>query len=183
MNQKIEFKPWPKIGRENPFMVTITEKINGTNACIVISDGEILGAQSRNRIITPDDDNYGFAQWVQDNNSELLSLGDGYHYGEWAGLGIQKNPHMLDSKRFFLFNVFRWNEQNPNRPSCCDVVPVLFDGLLQPDTIENLLLKLKTEAKSGQTPEGIIVYHRAFRTYTKHTIIAPDGKWQEKLEK
>ena len=27
---EIEFKPWPKIGRGNPFKVTITEKIDGT---------------------------------------------------------------------------------------------------------------------------------------------------------
>ena len=60
----VEFKAWPKIGRYNPFNVTITEKMDGTNACIIIEDGFIVGVQSRKRLITPDDDNFGFAQWV-----------------------------------------------------------------------------------------------------------------------
>lgn len=174
---EVEFKAWPKIGRENPFMVTISEKIDGTNACVIIQNGEIVGVQSRKRLITPEDDNYGFAQWVKDNNDDLLGLGDGYHYGEWAGLGIQKNPHCLDRKHFFLFNTFRWNDDNPNRPKCCDVVPVLFVGELKSCTIENLLEKLKNGAKEGQRPEGVVVYYHAFRCYTKHTIIAPNGKW------
>ena len=88
----LEFKKWEKIPRENPFTVTISEKIDGTNACIVIIDGAIAEVQSRKRFITPGDDNYGFALWVEENKDDLASLGDGYHYGEWAGEGIQKNP-------------------------------------------------------------------------------------------
>lgn len=173
----VEFKAWEKIGRENPFNVTITEKMDGTNACIIISEGQIVGVQSRKRLITPEDDNYGFASWVRENESNLINLGDGYHYGEWAGLGIQKNPHALDCKEFFLFNTFRWNENNPNRPECCKVVPVLFQGELTPSTIPVLLEKLKSEANENQTPEGVIVYYHAFRKYTKHTIKSPNGKW------
>ena len=114
-----EFKAWPKIGRENPFKVTITEKLDGTNSCVIIQDDKVVGVQSRKRFITPEDDNFGFAQWVVDNNDELLSLEDGYHYGEWAGEGIQKNPHCLEGKHFFLFNTFRWNPDNHNKPPCC----------------------------------------------------------------
>jgi hypothetical protein len=174
---KVEFKAWPKIGRESPFKVTITEKMDGTNACIVIKDGNIVGVQSRKRFITTEDDNYGFAQWVSDNKEDLLNLGDGYHYGEWAGFGIQKNPHCLDEKHFFLFNTFRWNKENPNKPKCCDVVPVLFEGELTPDIIPDLLHDLLNNAQSGQTPEGVIVYYHALRGYTKHTIKSPNGKW------
>ena len=174
---KTEFKAWPKIPRESPFKATITEKINGTNSCITIQDGEIIGVQSRKRLITPEDDNYGFAAWLQSNEVELLGLGDGYHYGEWAGLGIQKNPHNLDKKCFFLFNTFRWNPQNPNRPACCEVVPVLFEGMLDGETIEKVLADLKDTALPEEKPEGIVVYYHAFRSYTKHTIIAPNGKW------
>jgi len=174
---EVEFKAWEKIPRENPFTVTVSEKMDGTNACVIIQDGVIVGVQSRKRLITPEDDNYGFAQWVSDNNDDLLSLGDGYHYGEWAGLGIQKNPHDMDRKRFFLFNTFRWNPDNPNRPKCCDVVPVLFSGELTPATIPDLLKELKDGATETQTPEGVVVYHHAFRKYTKHTIKSPNGKW------
>jgi len=173
----VEFKAWPKIGRENPFKVTVTEKIDGTNACIIIQEGEIVGVQSRKRLITPEDDNYGFAQWVEDNKEDLKSLGDGYHYGEWAGLGIQKNPHDLDRKKFFLFNTSRWNENNPNRPDCCDVVPVLFEGELEPNSIPWFLEFLQEKATANQRPEGIIIYYHDFRMYTKHTIKSPNGKW------
>lgn len=172
-----EFKAWPKISRDNPFKATITEKMNGTNACIIIQDGEIFGVQSRKRLITLENDNYGFAGWVERNKEDILKLEEGYHYGEWAGLGIQKNPHNLPEKQFFLFNTFRWNPDNPNRPDCCKVVPVLFEGIMQPDTVESLLIKLQENAGPEETPEGLVIYSHAFRSYTKHTIISPDGKW------
>jgi len=171
----VEFKAWPKITRENPFSVTVTEKIDGTNACIIINDGNIVGVQSRKRFITVHDDNYGFAAWVEDNKAELLGLGDGYHYGEWAGLGIQKNPLGLDRKRLFLFNTYRWNINNPNLPSCCDVVPVLFQGELKPDTIPLLLAGMELEIPLVR--EGVVVYYHVFRKYTKHTVKSPNGKW------
>jgi len=173
----VEFKAWDKIPRENPFMVTITEKLDGTNACVIIQDGQIVGVQSRKRLISASDDNYGFAAWVEQNNNDLLGLGDGYHYGEWAGLGIQKNPHNLPEKQFFLFNTFRWNPLNTNRPKCCNVVPILFEGLLTPETVPALLKSLVENATPEQTPEGVIVYYHAFRKYTKHTIKSANGKW------
>jgi len=173
----VEFKAWDKIPRENPFKATITEKIDGTNACVIIKEGEIVGVQSRKRLITVEDDNYGFAAWVERNHDDLLKLGEGYHYGEWAGLGIQKNPHGLPEKIFFLFNTFRWNANNPNRPDCCNVVPILYHGLIDHGTIETILGELKANANSEETPEGIVVYYHAFRKYTKHTIKSPNGKW------
>jgi hypothetical protein len=176
MSESVEFKPWPKIGRINPFKVTITEKIDGTNACIIIRDGEIVGVQSRKRFIKVGDDNYGFASWVENNKEELLSLGDGYHYGEWAGLGIQNNPHRLECKKLFLFNTARWNPNNPNLPECCDVVPVLYSGEMTPEIVPELLKSLVDNA--GDTrPEGLVVYYHSFRNYTKHTIKSPNGKW------
>lgn len=174
---ELEFKPWPKITRDNPFKATITEKIDGTNACVIIKDGEVVGVQSRKRFITPENDNFGFATWVEENKEELSSMGDGYHYGEWAGPGIQKNPHNLKEKTFFLFNTSRWGGHNPNTPSCCSVVPVLFRGYLEPDTIEYYLGHLEAIALPEETPEGIVVYYPTFGQYTKHTIKSPNGKW------
>lgn len=121
----MEFKPWPKITRiENRRKPIFTEKIDGTNACIVISpDGELL-CQSRSRFITPENDNYGFAGWAYSNKEELLKLGEGYHFGEWWGLGIQRG-YAQTEKKFSLFNTRRWGPHNPNTPSCVSVVPVL----------------------------------------------------------
>jgi ATP-dependent RNA circularization protein (DNA/RNA ligase family) len=54
------FEDFPKIARLSR-ECCITEKIDGTNAQVVITeDGQVL-AGSRTRFITPEDDNYGFA--------------------------------------------------------------------------------------------------------------------------
>lgn len=175
-----EFRPWPKIPRATGEKVTITEKLDGTNACIVIQGGEVVGVQSRKRFITPDDDNYGFATWVEEHKAELLKLGEGYHYGEWAGLGIQKNPHNLTEKKFFLFNTFRWNSNNPNRPSCCEVVPTLYQGELHSDYIDSVLLKLKQSSiQEGYTAEGIVIYYHNTKRYEKFTYSYSTGKWNK----
>jgi RNA ligase len=177
----VEFRAWPKIARGVPFRVTISEKINGTNACIIIKEGKLVGCQSRTRLITPDEDNYGFAAWTETNKEDLLSLGEGYHFGEWAGPGIQKNPHLLKEKTLFLFNTLRWNPNNPNRPKCCSTVPVLFEGDLLPNTIQEILENLKENA-DGTTPEGVVVYYHTLKTYSKHTIDTPKGKWNNGKE-
>lgn len=174
---EVEFKSWGKIPRKSPFKATITEKMDGTNACVIIQSGEIVGVQSRKRMITVEDDNFGFAAWVEDHGAELLALGEGYHYGEWVGPGIQKNPHCLPEKTLFLFNTYRWNSNNPNLPSCCKVVPVLFQGSLKAETIQESLADLQQNAGDGETPEGVIVYYPSFGKYTKHTIKSENGKW------
>lgn len=173
---QVDFKPWPKIYRQSANII-VTEKIDGTNSCIIIKDGEIIGCQSRKRLITPEEDNHGFATWVKDNSEKLLSLGDGYHYGEWAGPGIQKNPHRLNEKRFFLFNTKRWGEHNPNTPDICDVVPVLYEG---PGniSIDNIMLDLHEESiNKGYIAEGVVVFTPSSGTMVKYTFNNPDGKW------
>ena len=108
MEQNLEFREFPKIARLSREMI-ITEKIDGTNAQILITeDGQILTG-SRNRWITPQDDNYGFAKWVEENKQEILKLGVGRHFGEWWGGGIQRGYNLpKGEKRFSLFNVSRW---------------------------------------------------------------------------
>ena len=117
-----QFEPFGKIARffRN---VTITEKLDGTNASIHIIKPEIdisnfdlwtaqvgkylIWAGSRTRWITPENDNFGFAKWVADHAEELVHLGVGTHRGEWWGNGIQRN-YNIDNKRFSLFNTSKW---------------------------------------------------------------------------
>ena len=165
----VEFKPWPKITRvENRRKPMFTEKIDGTNACIVIgSDGEFV-CQSRSRFITPDDDNYGFARWAYENQAELLKLGEGHHYGEWWGLGIQRG-YGQTSKRFSLFNARRWGAHNPNTPACCDVVPIL--PVASVDEARNYLLANGSMAAPGWTkPEGAVMFDPDAECYFKIII-------------
>lgn len=174
---EVEFKAWPKIPRGKGQAITVTEKLDGTNACIIVEDGKIVAVQSRKRFITPESDNYGFAQWVKENNDELLGLGDGYHYGEWYGLGIQKNPHNAVGKRFALFNTFRWGDHNPNTPKCVEVVPVLYTGRINntPDYYMDHLIR-QAEV-GGWKPEGIVIYYHNTKALEKYTFKTPDGKW------
>src|SRR6185369_4596522 len=123
----IDFVEFPKIHRFSREVI-VTEKIDGSNAQVYVDDTmENVYAGSRNKWITPEEDNFGFAKWVKSNHDELLKLGPGSHFGEWWGLGIQRG-YGLKQKKFSLFNVKRWG--NPDtRPSCCDVVPILWGGL------------------------------------------------------
>ncbi len=164
----VKFPKMPRLSRE----MIITEKIDGTNAQVCISDdGLELQAGSRNRWITPGNDNAGFAQWCEEHKEELLKLGPGRHFGEWWGQGIQRR-YGLDEKRFSLFNTFRWGEE---RPACCHVVPVLnkclFDTRVIADTLDVLRENGSYAAPGFMKPEGIIIFHVAGNFGMKKTII------------
>lgn len=163
----------PRLGRD----CTVTEKIDGTNASIYIGDnGEFL-VGSRTRWITPADDNYGFARWAHLYKDELMQLGPGHHFGEWWGLGIQRN-YGLTHKRFSLFNTNRWGDAAGVRPTCCGVVPVLYEGVFDMVQICNQIIRLQTfgsEAAPGfMYPEGIVIYHHAAKQLFKKTIKKDD---------
>lgn len=170
-----EFRAWPKIARLNRDVI-ITEKIDGTNACVIIEQGTndiVVTAQSRSRIITPEQDNYGFAKWVEANREALIAdLGFGYHYGEWWGQGIQRK-YGLDSRRFSLFNTTRWEGAEFTTPNL-HVVPVLYKGPFDTWDVEDVLDSLKYDTGSVASPgfmkpEGIVIYHTASNTLFKVT--------------
>jgi hypothetical protein len=177
-----KFEAFDKIPRLNKTM-WITEKIDGTNAQVLVcEDGSVL-AGSRNRWITPDADNFGFAAWVKKHEDELREgLGVGRHYGEWWGKGIQRG-YGLDEKRFSLFNVGRWQsyDETDTPPDCCHVVPLLFVGEF--DSLEaywqaaGLRLRGSRAAPGFMEPEGVMVYHEAARQYFKLPFDpAPKGR-------
>jgi hypothetical protein len=203
-----EFKAWPKTPRLFRDVV-ITEKIDGTNAAIHIEpgtridnpmvfevyplkpgevyiDGQIwrVAAQSRNRLITPGADNYGFARWVYDNAAILVPLlGEGLHFGEWWGRGIQRG-YGLDERRFSLFNTDR------HRDVCAPVggvtvsaVPVLYHGVFREREVTGWLRYLaefgSVAARGFPNPEGVCVFHTQSRTVFKATLDNNDaGKWE-----
>lgn len=185
------FIGFPKIARLHREIV-VTEKIDGTNAQILITpidksyeDAAMLGywygedastwamyAGSRTRWITPTDDNFGFAKWAKDNLEELKKMGPGSHFGEWWGRGIQRN-YGLKERRFSLFNVHRWSGQEV-LPGCCHVVPTLYVGPFLMPEIEHCLTRLGmcgSQAEPGfNNPEGLVVYHTASKQLFKKTI-------------
>jgi hypothetical protein len=166
-----EFVPFPKIARLNREVV-ITEKIDGTNAQVHVSEDGTVRAGSRTRWITPDDDNFGFAHWVAAHAHQLRELGPGSHFGEWWGAGIQRR-YGLDHKRFSLFNVHRWSD-DAVRPKCCHVVPLLYQGLGIETAAANAIVRLHNEgslaAPGFMKPEGIVVFHTASSQLFKVTL-------------
>jgi hypothetical protein len=77
-----EFIAFPKIARLYKECV-ITEKIDGTNGVIYITDNYEMFVGSRNRWLTAESDNFGFHRWASENQDELMGLGPGRHHGEW----------------------------------------------------------------------------------------------------
>jgi RNA ligase len=195
----ITFEPFPKLARLSRGC-TITEKLDGTNAQIIITpaqpDADLIsvdyqtieyralmwhiGAGSRTRLIKPGKltDNYGFAGWVWDNAAELVELGEGRHFGEWYGKGIQRG-YGLTERRFALFDTARWPAERP-RPACVDVVPVLHTGEFSTRAIEDVMYRLSVRGSSAvpgfMDPEGIVIWHSASRTSFKKTF---DDKHKE----
>lgn len=198
------FEEFPKIARLTRECV-VTEKIDGTNAQVHIRPvtaedyedtsplavahdtkaGLLMFAGSRSRYLTTQPgskgDNFGFAAWVTAHADELFALGEGRHYGEWWGSGIQRGYGLSKGeRRFSLFNVARWadnrdREKYPqDRPVCCHVVPVLyrgaFDTFLIDGLIEHMRLHGSLAAPGFMKPEGIVVWHEAARQLFKKTL-------------
>ena len=189
----MDFVGFPKIARLSREVI-ISEKIDGTNSQVFIGEaGEFL-IGSKNRWITPDDDNYGFARWATEHQQELMQLGPGHHFGEWWGLGIQRN-YGLKEKRWSMFNTVRWClfGQTPQRiptqdpriekyqevlPACCGLVPVLYRGMFLTTAVDSALEDLAAggslAAPGFMKPEGVVVFHTAGNVGFKKTLEKDD---------
>lgn len=180
--QFVEFPSIARLSRE----CVVTEKIDGTNAQIHITDDGRLYAGSRSRWITPENDNHGFARWAQEHYEELMQLGPGSHFGEWWGSGVQRGYGLMNgAKRFSLFNVGRWkmahtrylfddDVERTTVPSCCHVVPVLYAGAFDTAEIDKQIAWLEKHGSQAAPgflrPEGVVIYHEKARMLFKKTI-------------
>jgi hypothetical protein len=196
----IEFKAWPKVPRLFRDVV-ITEKIDGTNAAVVIEkyegdifefkdknafilvlgeDGDMyaVGAQSRTRMIFPEQDNHGFAVWVRTNAAALVDvLGAGTHYGEWWGSGINRGYGLQKGQKYFsLFNASRWDPvYDPETwPQELGIVPIVYEGPFSEAAIQGALRRLRANGSLAHggfmRPEGIVVFHKAANHMFKVTL-------------
>lgn len=93
-------------------LYNIRPKLHGTNAGIVFHPKDSVYAQSRKRVITPDDDNMNFAKFV---DSLGLSVSETQNnifvvFGEWAGEGIQSKDAItkIGKKVFAPFAVVEY---------------------------------------------------------------------------
>lgn len=173
-NRGLIFKPafeaygkTPRLNRE----IFISEKLDGTNAGIIIDDHGAVWPQSRNRMIAPgkDTDNHGFARWVLDNADTLRdTLGVGRHFGEWVGPKIGPRDYGLTENHLYLFNPKHADAVEACGLERLHIVPQLakwgsFDSELIQEALEQLILFGSEIAPDNKyvKPEGIIVYHSA----------------------
>jgi hypothetical protein len=200
----IEFTPWPKTSRFFRDIV-ITEKIDGTNAAVgirrvespEIGDLNVLSynnvgdawyavyAQSRNKLIRLGQDNAGFAGWVQSHAEELVTfLGEGLHFGEWWGSGIQRGYGLKKGEKVFsLFNTHRFENIWEDSDGLVRCVPVLYKGPMKEKAITAALDNLQEHGSWAvygfDRPEGICIYHTSSGIVQKVTLDNNDaGKWE-----
>jgi hypothetical protein len=191
--------------------VIVTEKIDGTNAGIHIrrlgdisevnadEPGLLSGnvvlvghdlyavqAQSRKRLISPGKatDNYGFAAWCQMNAAQLVDLlGQGLHFGEWWGVGINRG-YGLNGRRFSLFNTDKYGHISTNVADVLvDSVPLLYHGTYREGVIGEALADLSKNGSRAawgyMNPEGVVIFHTTARMNFKVTLDGNDaGKWE-----
>ena len=188
----IEFTAWPKTPRLFKGM-TVTEKIDGSNAAIHIrpatddsltthtytdEDGdpwEVI-AQSRKRLLVGVD-NFAFAEWVHNNAGDLVELlGEGLHFGEWWGSGIQRGYGLTNGeRRFSLFNVDKYEGIEEVSNGLLRTVPVIcrytrFETWAAERCLDFLKERGSLAAPGFAEPEGVIVWHEAARHCFKLTF-------------
>ena len=167
----MEFTGFNKIENYKKVHMVITQKIHGSNAQIYIEKNDngqyqigenkynvLVG--SRNRWITPESDNFGFAQFVYSNVIEIIEkLGVGKHFGEWAGPGINSGEG-LSEKTFVLFDHHKFPSDRP-LPARMVVVPVLYKGKLDANKVDEVMEDLKLNGsklvKGFMRPEGVVI--------------------------
>ncbi len=201
MNTPDTFTEFPKMARFARECI-ITEKIDGTNAQVMIApradfsdeqlsapfapffsvSGEagdfVMVAGSRTRWISAKEDNHGFAKWVSEHRYELLRLGHGRHFGEWWGSGIQRGYGLQKGeKRFSLFNVQRWclHGQEPQRIATADPRIEKYQDVLPPCCGLVPIISKSVFSMSSQAMEQAIYRLRTEGSFAAPGFMQPEG--------
>jgi hypothetical protein len=94
-----------------------TVKLHGTNAGIGLTKEDRFWAQSRKHLVTPETDNYGFGEYVYNNEEyftdilkEIRTRFNGttvLFFGEWCGDNIQTNVALQKLPKMFVMYAIR----------------------------------------------------------------------------
>jgi hypothetical protein len=175
----MDFRQFPTI-RNYTGTCIITEKIDGTNACIGVEDGLIL-AGSRNRWLNPAQDNFGFAAWVAANEFNLTALPNGRWYGEWWGAGIQRRYNKKE--KYFTPFSDKFIDYASATMTNIYPLPVIYAGRYSDEVLYETLMRLEATGSrlDANTPsEGVVVYfskdRSGFKAKLENVICFHDGK-------
>jgi len=122
-------------------------------------------------MLTIEEDNFGFAQWVNKNAEQLvLDLGVGYHFGEWWGIGINRG-YGLDHRRFSLFNPAKHSEVCYHVPPVRTLTHHEYETLNWYEETKKEFIEFGSIAAEGyMKPEGFVIYAERAKTYWKVII-------------
>jgi hypothetical protein len=198
MKIPMDFKSFPDVKQIGKAAITITQKLHGTNAQIVVypthivpegtpADGREIPvtyevkAGSRNRWLTTEDDNFGFAKYVEENKQEIIEkLGEGTWYGEWVGPGINSSEG-LKEKVFAIFNIARI-EDRPLPPRMVGV-PLLYKGSFSSEAIDAAFNDLRENGSKlvpgYKSPEGIVIHLLGTDLRFKKVFKAEETAWKK----
>lgn len=192
----MEFKSFPDVKQIGKAAITITQKLHGTNAQIVVTriypEADLISTEetvpkyevragSRNRWLTVDDDNFGFAKYVEENKQSIIELlGEGTWYGEWVGPGINSSEG-LKEKTFAIFNIARI-EDKPLPPRMIGV-PLLYKGEFSSEAIQEAFDTLREKGSAlvpgYMSPEGIVVHLLGTDLRFKKVFKAEETAWKK----
>lgn len=144
-NNHIKFssiKQFRSVVREAPkkeIEFTGTVKLHGTNASVVMKSNYASApvsfyAQSRNNIISPEIDHYGFAQFVHENEDVLMNAadlviedsGELILFGEWCGKGIVKGAGISQVEKMFVVFAVKIDNEWVNYEEWCETLKSFF---------------------------------------------------------
>lgn len=147
--------------------ITITEKIDGANASIAVSEDGKLIAFSRRNELTPENTLQGFYDYVQSLDPTMIScvLGSRYiFFGEWLVKHTIKYPQEK-MKQFYVFDVWDteveqyipWEQTKQMAEFCgLKMVPVFYDGpFISWEHVYSFVGK--TEMGGEPTGEGVVI--------------------------
>lgn len=183
----MDFESFGKILHIGKLYMSITQKLHGSNAQVYIykdENGELqIKTGSRSRWVVEGDDNYGFAKFCAESRSELIELlGEGRHYGEWCGPGINSGEGLKD-KTLCIFNWRRWIGKT--LPPRVTTVPILYKGQISLDAINEAMEKLKTQGSmlcpGFMKPEGVVI--EIDGQFYKNVFDLEEVKWNEKVKR
>lgn len=121
----------PENGKKVEYLPKV--KLHGSNLGITLDNGN-FSCQSRNQAISVENDQNGFANFINDQEDVTEFLQEWSKdfdvpisiYGEWAGPGIQKGEaiHQIPEKSWFIFGVRVGNEIITSPEEIKDFLPM-----------------------------------------------------------
>ena len=148
-------------------------KLDGTNGCIWLKDGQLTTASRRNEL-SLENDNHGFCKWAQEQNNihEYLSIYPNIHlFGEWLVPHTLKTYNKDAWRRFYVFDIwdnyylpydkfarYLWAYSIDYIPPICIITNPTYEQLIP------LLDKATFMIEDGKgTGEGIVIKNYDFR--------------------